>query len=436
MRSRKDPRPSDSRAQTSISSQLRHASTPDWEAAGSGTEPKVAFAVKLARLLHEYGTPTHRLEEIMDQVTRRIGLEGQVFSLPTGIFLSFGAPEEQRSTLVRVEPSRVDLGKLALISELTGKVIRGDLDAVSGTIELDRIIAAPGGYPAIATVLCYGMASGAASALFGGGWRESVVSASIGVTLGLLSLILGRWEDASRLSVPLSAIVASALATCAGRLFSSFSVYIATLAGLIVLFPGLTFTVAVRDLATRNLVSGTAQLTGAALVFLELGFGVALGSQAGKLFPGGHLSGPPVSLPGWSQWVALLVSPVAFAVLLKARPRDVGWIVLAGIISFAGARQGGALLGPELGGFVGALVLGVGSNLYGRLLDRTSMVPLVPGLLILVPGTVGFGSLSKFLESDVVSGVATAFKMALIAVALVTGLLLSNVVFPPRRTPR
>ncbi|HKF55974.1 MAG TPA: threonine/serine exporter family protein, partial [Blastocatellia bacterium] len=158
--------------------------------------------------------------------------------------------------------------------------------------------------------------------------------------------------------------------------------------------------------------------------------------QVGRLFPGGHLSGQPVPLPGWSQWVALLVSPIAFAVLLKARPRDVGWIVLAGIISFAGARQGGALLGPELGGFVGALVLGVGSNLYGRLLDRTSMVPLVPGLLILVPGTVGFGSLSKFLESDVVSGVATAFKMALIAVALVTGLLLSNVVFPPRRTPR
>src|SRR5262249_57709937 len=60
--------------------------------------PKVAFAVKVARTLHEYGTPTHRLEQIMDQVTRRIGLEGQFFLLPTGIFLSFGAPEEQRST--------------------------------------------------------------------------------------------------------------------------------------------------------------------------------------------------------------------------------------------------------------------------------------------------------------------------------------------------
>src|SRR5262249_27563350 len=107
-----------------------------------------------------------------------------------------------------------------------------------------------------------------------------------------------------------------------------------------------------------------------------------------------------------------------------------------GIVSFAGAREGAALLGPELGGFIGALVLGVGSNLYGRLQDRSSMGPLVPGLLILVPGTVGVGRLSKILEGDVVSGVATAFKMALIAVALVTGLLLSNLVFPPRRTLR
>jgi len=425
----------ESGAAASPSSQPQCPNKNDSEA-GSRSDDKVAFAVKLARTLHEYGTPTHRLEQIMDQVTRRIGLEGQFFSLPTGIFLSFGAPEEQRSTLMRVEPSHVDLGKLALLSELTGQVIKGELDAEGGNLRLDQITSARGGCPPLATVLCYGLASSAASTLFGGGWREIAVSAFIGVVLGLFALLLGRSEDASRLSVPLSALAASALATIGGRLLSPVSVYIATLAGLIVLFPGLTFTIAIRDLATRNLVSGTAQLTGAALVFLELGFGVALGSQVGRFFTGAHLSAQADTLPGWSQWIALLVSPVAFAVLLKARTRDIGWIVLAGIVSFAGAREGAALLGPELGGFIGALVLGVGSNLYGRLLDRSSMVPLVPGLLILVPGTVGFGSLSKFLESDVVSGVATAFKMALIAVALVTGLLLSNLVFPPRRTLR
>ena len=160
MQFRNDPPRGDFQPEASISLEPRHSSI----AGTSGAPHKVAFAVKLARLLHEYGTPTHRLEEIMDRVTRKIGLESQFFSLPTGIFLSFGAPEEQRSTLIRVEPSRVDLGKLALISELTGKVIRGELDAESGTIELENIIAAPGGYRAITTVLCFGLASGAASA--------------------------------------------------------------------------------------------------------------------------------------------------------------------------------------------------------------------------------------------------------------------------------
>jgi uncharacterized membrane protein YjjP (DUF1212 family) len=390
----------------------------------SDADIKVGFAVKLARTLHEYGTPTYRLEQIMDQVMRKIGLEGQFFSLPTGIFLSFGAPEEQRATLIRVEPSRVHLGKLAALDELTRRVIRGEVDAERGIACLDQIMTLPEDYGGVTIVLCYGLASGAASGLFGGGWREVGVSASIGILLGLVALLVRRSEEASRLFVPIAAIMASALAIVGARILSPVSVYIATLAGLIVLFPGLTFTIAIRDLATRNLVSGTAQLTGAALVFLELGFGVALGSQFARLFPAGHLSAPPAPLPGWTQWLALLVSPVAFAFLMKARSSDIGWIVLAGIVSFAGAREGAMLLGPELGGFVGALVLGLGSNLYGRLLDRTSMVPLVPGLLILVPGTVGFGSLSKFLESDVVSGVATAFKMALIAVALVTGLLL------------
>src|SRR5260370_1237287 len=134
-------------------------------------DPNVGFAIKLARTLHEYGTPTYRLEQIMDRVTRIIGLEGQFFSLPTGIFLSFGAPEEQRSTLIRVEPSRVDLGKLAEVSELTGQVIRGELNADQASARLDEITSTPGGFGSVITVLCFGLASGAASSLSGGGWR-------------------------------------------------------------------------------------------------------------------------------------------------------------------------------------------------------------------------------------------------------------------------
>jgi len=43
----------------------------------------------------------------------------------------------------------------------------------------------------------------------------------------------------------------------------------------------------------------------------------------------------------------------------------------------------------------------------------------VPGLMLLVPGSIGFGSLARFIEKDVVSAVETAFSMMLVAVAFV-----------------
>jgi uncharacterized membrane protein YjjB (DUF3815 family) len=54
-------------------------------------------------------------------------------------------------------------------------------------------------------------------------------------------------------------------------------------------------------------------------------------------------------------------------------------------------------------------------------------------MLLLVPGSVGFRSLHALLQHDVLSGIETGFAMALVAVSLVTGLFLANLVFPSRR---
>jgi uncharacterized membrane protein YjjB (DUF3815 family) len=107
--------------------------------------------------------------------------------------------------------------------------------------------------------------------------------------------------------------------------------------------------------------------------------------------------------------------------------------VLASLLSFSGARLGALMFGPQLGVCLGAVIVGAASNLYARRFNRPSAVPLVPGIILLVPGSIGYGSLSKFLESDVLSGIDTAFMMMLVAVALVTGLLVSNLVVSPRR---
>lgn len=396
-------------------------------------DPRVEFSIRLATALHRYGTPAHRLELMMNMAMRRLGLEGQFFALPTGIFASFGAPEEHRTSLIRTDMSEVNLERMSLLDELAENVSNGRIGPEEGADAIEAIVAAPPRYPAWLSILCFSVSSATATRFFGGGWRELVAAGVIGTCIGALAMLLGKSENTRRVFEIIAAVVASMLAALCAYLFSPFSIYVTTLASLIILLPGLTLTTGMTELATGNLVSGTARLTGAVLVLLGIAFGAALGSQFAAVFPAVRGIGTPSPLPVWTLWLLLLTTPLTFSVLLKARPSDIPWAAMGCLLSFIGSRVGTAALGPQLGAFMGAIALGVGANLFMILKKRPSAVPMLPGLILLVPGSIGFGSMSKFIQDDVLAGVEGAFNVALVAIALVTGLLMANVIVPPRR---
>jgi uncharacterized membrane protein YjjB (DUF3815 family) len=109
---------------------------------------------------------------------------------------------------------------------------------------------------------------------------------------------------------------------------------------------------------------------------------------------------------------------LALTVLLRAKLNDSVWIVIAARWPFGGSRLGAAWFGSDLGVFVGALTVGVASRFYARWLDRPATITQVPGILLLVPGSVGFRGLAALLDKQVISGIDTTFKMILTAVAL------------------
>ncbi len=395
--------------------------------------PAVAFTLRLAEALHRYGTPAHRLEGLMQRVSERLGLEGRFFCTPTSLFASFGPPEALRTCLIRVEPGDMDLERLTQLDVLADGVIQGRLSPAEGAHRVEAILARPERYGRLLQLLCWALSGGAAARLFGGGLKEMAVAAVSSLAIGSLAVVTRRQPSTARVLEPVAALLASSFAALAASMAGPLSVQVATLAGLIVLLPGLTLTVALNELAMRHLISGTSRLTSAALVFLQLGFGVALGSRLSVLLPPPATAPLPPALPPWTQGVALGVAIIAIGVLFRARPKDWGWIAAAGTFAFAGARLGALLFGPQLGAFAGALLLGMSSNALARLRNRPSVTMVVPGLMLLVPGSVGFRSLASLLERDVVAGVDTAFSMLMVAVALVAGLLSANALVPPRK---
>jgi uncharacterized membrane protein YjjP (DUF1212 family) len=393
----------------------------------------VSFTLRLGQALHSYGTPAHQLEEQMRLVSQRLGLEARFFSTPTSIFASFGPPEALQTSLIRVEPGEMDLGRLARLDELADAVIRGELSPAEGEDLVEAVLAQPPRYGNALHLLCWALAAIGGARLFGGGLREMGTAAVISLLIGGLDLWTRRQRSTVWVLEPVAAILSSALAVVAASLVGPLSVQVVTLAGLIVLLPGLSLTVALNELATRNLISGTSRLTGAAIVFLELGFGVALGTRLTELLPLPAKLGPLPALPGWTEPLALVSLLFAVSILFRARPRDWGWIAIAGTLAYAGSRLGSQVLGPQLGAFVGALIVGLVTNGLARLRNRPAVITLVPAIMLLVPGSIGFRSLESLLARDVLAGVDTAFSMLMVAVALVAGLLFANALVQPRK---
>lgn len=400
----------------------------------SNADPRVAFILQLGRALHTSGYSAQRLEEALMLTSDRLGIIGQFFSTPTSIMASFGPQDDQRTFMIRVEPGDSDLGKLARVDTVARSVLSGQMTPAEGSAAIDRLDRTPPIYGKLLTTLAFGLASGAGARFLGGGPGEMVVGLLVGLVIGLLALSAARHPALGRIFEPVAAFTASAIASLLAVAGVPVSVFLATLAGVIILIPGLTITTAITELSTRHLASGTARLMGALVLLMGIVFGIAFGNKTVTLMFGAVPETAPIALPGWTLVAALLLTPLAFAVLLKAEWRDVPWVIVAGGVAFLGARGGAEWLGPELGAFCGALVTGIGSQWYSRITNRPSQIALVPGLLLLVPGSIGLRSLTSMLTSSgVLPGIEGVFQMALIAVSLAAGILVARVISPQRQ---
>ncbi len=394
-----------------------------------------AFVMELGAALHRFGTPSHRLEAAMGAVARQLALEAHILSTPTSVMAGVGTLGEQKTVLVRVDPGEVDLEKLAALDRLAGAVGRGQVPVAEGMAEVRAIAARRGRYPIPLIVLALGLLSASTAVFLAGGWRDVVVAGLIGLVIGLMTTAVRGSIGGNQVYSFVAAFAAAAIAHAALAAGVPISLRVTILSGVIALLPGYTLTVAMTEVATRNLVSGTARLTSAAVAFLELTFGIALAEIVMT-----RLFGVPAAvmaasapLPEWAELAALAVFVPAVGVELGAHPLQFPAIAVASAAAYYAARVGTDLLGPELGAAIGGYAVAAGSNVYSRLTDRIAMVPLVPGLLLLVPGSMGLRSMTSMLERDVVSGIDTAFAMILVAVSLVAGLLMANASVPPRR---
>ena len=112
-------------------------------------------------------------------------------------------------------------------------------------------------------------------------WNDVFWSGLLGFVVYGLVFIAERSTKMADMLEPLSSIVCAFLCCAIATYDSSINIPVVILSGIIVFVPGLALTIGLAELASRDLISGTARIMDAMMLLFKLYFGAFLGLAIG-----------------------------------------------------------------------------------------------------------------------------------------------------------
>ena len=390
------------------------------------------FVTQLARELHRAGVASDQLERTITAISTSLGLQIEIFALPTNVTIAIGPRYSQQIVMLRMNPGRVNLRRLSMLNDIFDALQSGKIDihaAVEQVRNIDSLCPSP---PALLSLFGLACVAVGVAVLLGGGINEIVVAALIGASTGVLSFFTTRNAVMDRLFEVFAAFTATMIVAAYTHYVHPANLYISIVAGVVVLLPGYSLTLALHELANQDLIAGTARLGRVFAILLALGCGAFLGfAVAGAGFISAADVHPhPVGKAFWIAAIALL--SLGLSIDLDARARDFAWVFLASIVAMGTEYAFGQVHGAhQVAPFLASLLCGLVANGGARFLRVPQPVFLVPALHVLVPGSLSYQSVLWVIsQNNYASGAALAINALVVAVLIVAGLLLSQLIVP------
>jgi uncharacterized membrane protein YjjP (DUF1212 family) len=383
----------------------------------------------LGRELHRAGIATDAIEQTLTETAASIGLDAQIFALPTYITIAIGPNWQQRTLMMRLEPGRVSLRKIALLTHIYDSLRAGAVDYDGATRLLSEVDERWPGLPAWLEIPALALIAVAVALILGGGPHEIVVATSIGICTGILSSLASRNALIARLFAVAAAFAATLIVALYTKVFGPTNMFVSLIAGIVVLLPGYTLTLALHELANDFLVAGVARLGRVLSVLLALGCGAFLGLACVPWIASmGTAATHPVPALWW--FVASIAMAIGISVNLDARLRDVVWVFASSFVALLMTHVLAATSAHAVSSFLAAFFCGVVANLGARFLRVPQAIMLVPALIVLVPGSLSYESVLFAFNHNIDNALILAGNAVVAAIQIVAGLLLSQLVLP------
>lgn len=389
-----------------------------------------AFLRDLGLALHVSGAPAHDLERSLNTIGARLGVRVEGFAVLTFLALTVVAGDgARRVEMLRLPPYDFNMARLIALQALSRDI--ASVEAIDDyAARLADIMRQPSPWSGWAMAAMGFLLSGAVALLLRGGWVEMLCGGCIGV------LFVGGYIGFSRyprlapaVPVILSALAAF-LAQALAQVFPQQVPFVSAVAGIVFLLPGFMLTVAMSELATQNYLAGTGRLTGAFVLLFLLGAGLAIGTQVALACLPVQAQGAPLPVAAWVIWLAIAALGVSLLAVLQAPASAVLISVGACLLAWAVFSLLDARMGSVVAAFAAALAVACAGHVYEHLSQRPAALVQIPGLITLVPGSMGFRGLHALMQQDSVAGIGLITEMVITGAVLAVGLLLADNIMP------
>ncbi|KAJ1911411.1 pheromone-regulated protein prm10 [Mycoemilia scoparia] len=393
--------------------------------------------VLFVKTMMTYGAPLHHLNQNMDRMTKFLDLEASFFVLPGMAVISFDDSMTHTSeTKVLQCQQEWDMYRLEQVNQIWKKVIYRDISVKMAVTQLEELIRAPDLYPWYYIWPIWGIMAWSISLLaFRGGWLDSACACGLGLLVGAMYLASKKFPGYTNFFEVSGAMVAGFGASLFQKWICFSSV---ALSATVVMFPGLIMTTGVIELTSRQLISGTVRIFYAFVLSFVIAFGLHLGNAIyTEIFSHGQVIPASVQMElcqGMSPYTLFLTVPVAttcIGMLIKVHWRHFLSINLVAGATFAIYWAIQVKLGiPSLAVTLSSFALGLISNTWSRLSGQAAYAILLPGQILLVPGSLGIRGIIALLEHD--GGHSSlAFEMVIISISIMVGMFASTCIVYP-----
>jgi uncharacterized membrane protein YjjP (DUF1212 family) len=255
-----------------------------------------------------------------------------------------------------------------------------------------------------------------------------------GLLVGLISLWFQKQPRFDLLLPVAAAIVVSALIFSLTRVGFIYGPANLLVSPLITFLPGALLTTGMIELASMQILSGSARLIYGVAVLLFLFVGIAAGLALSGLADYQVYAYEAVIFTWWAPLLGTLFFGIGTFIRLSGANRDLFWMLLVLYIAMLGQTLGERYVNSYAGAFFGATLMALSSEFIARSPRRTpALVSQRLAFWFLVPGARGLLSVTSILSEDLQSAAVGFGEMVILILSISLGVLLGTLVISPHK---